>query len=111
MIETIFTGLILALFSGITIFSFKHKKAFDKIFSQLIKILGIIFIPIIIWSYAIEISFIIIDEFIKTDKLVIAKKSLPIFSIESEYIILIYFLILIYLNSLKYLTTLVDNEK
>ncbi|MBK0370715.1 hypothetical protein [Flavobacterium agrisoli] len=110
MIETIISGLILALVSGITILAFKYKKIFDKVFEKFLIIIGCIFIVLFIWNIAIEYSFSEIYKYIENGKTELAKESLPYFALSNTYLIIIFVAIQIYLSGLKYLTNLIENN-
>jgi hypothetical protein len=110
MVDTIITGLIVALVSGITILAFKYKKVFDQVFDTFLIILGLIFIGLFIWNIAIEYGFTKMLKYIDLNKLEIIKKDLPYFPIGSTYIGLIYISIQIYLRVLKYLTNFIKDD-
>lgn len=111
MNETLIIGLTLAFISGISVFAFKHKKAFEKIVWKFIGLLFFIYLILSLWSSAVSISFNKLSKYIPKNSLETAKNELPQLPIEQNIITIIFFSFYIYLFALSYLIKVVNNTQ
>jgi hypothetical protein len=111
MNETLIIGLTLAFISGISVFAFKHKKAFEKIVWEFIGLLFFMYLIFSLWSAALGISFNRLSKYIPKKSLEMAKNELPNLPIEQNVITIIFFSFYIYLFVLSYLIRVVNNTQ
>ncbi|TRX25541.1 hypothetical protein FNW25_08900 [Flavobacterium franklandianum] len=111
MNDTLIIGLTLAFISGISVFAFKHKKAFEKIVWKFIGLLFFIYLILSLWSSAVAISFNKLSKYIHKNSLETEKNELPQLPIDQNVITIIFFSFYIYLFALSYLIRVVNNTQ
>ena len=111
MEETLIIGLTLAFVSGISVFAFKHQKAFEKIVWKFIGMLFFIYLIVSLWIASLEISFNKLSKYIPKNNLEVAKNELPHLPIGQSSTNIIFFSFLFYLFILSYLIIVVNNNR
>lgn len=67
--QAFLSGLLLAFVSGVTVLAFKHQHGFARLFPYAIAGVTVVFVVLLVWDLAIEMTWVKLVEYIRLDSI------------------------------------------